>query len=183
MKKIVIFSILSILFLLSCTDQEKTRCPIFIETEAKDYANYYINIIEGMVPEMDTINLYSKAKNPLARLTSLDDALLEKIEVIWKRVDGGTINPKPFTLYWTVTIPAGGTATLNNVPLMRAEQLLEMPFLQLLPENGGIDKETGNNFIICEGQIYFYCRTVQGCDIVAGPMNVTFEFYYYGGGK
>lgn len=182
MKKIIIFAVFSIFLLASCTDKEKDPCPIFINPEAKDYENYLIDLTQGVVPTMKTINLYSEAKNPSASLSSLDDAQLDYMVTYWKREDGGTIAPKPFTLHWSIVIPAGGSATLNNVPLMASEQLLEMPFLQLLPENGGRDPETGNLVIVCRADTYFYCHTVQGCDIVAGPMHTTFEFYY-GGAK
>lgn len=182
MKKIIVFALFSILILISCTDTEKDRCPIFINPEAKDYANYLIDVAGSFVPTMKTINLYSKPKNPSAPLSNLSDAQLDKMVTYWKRIDGGTIAPKEFTLHWTVVIPAGGSATLNNVPLMANEQLLEMPFLQLFPENGGRDPETGNLVIVCQAETYFYCHTVQGCDIIAGPMYTTFEFYY-GGAK
>lgn len=179
MKKMILFSLFLVL-LTGCTDQEKDRCPVYLEIEAKDYTNYYINITEGIVPTMDTINIYNKLKNPEGESSSLNDVILDKIVTYWERIDGGTIEPKPFTLAWTVLIPSGGSATLNGVPLMGNEQLLEMPFLQLLPENGGRDEETGNSVIICSGKSYFYAHTVQGCEIIEGPMNTTFEFYYGG---
>lgn len=182
MKKIIILILFSILMLVSCTDKEKDPCPVFINPEAKDYANYLIDIAGGTPPTMKTINLYSESKNPEASLSSLDDVQLDKIVTYWERIDGGTISPKPFTLHWTIVVPAGGSATLSNVPLMADEQLIEMPFLQLFPENGGRDSETGNMVIVCRGKSYFYCHTVQGCDIIAGPMYTTFEFYY-GGAK
>ena len=183
MKKFIIFTLFSILLIMvSCTDQEKDPCPVYIDPEAKDYANYAIDITSLVPPTMKTINLYSKKKNPSSTLSSLDDTKLDKMVTYWERIDGGTIAPKPFELHWTVLIPAGGQATLNNVPLMADEQLLEMPFTQLLPENGGRDPETGNMIIVCRAKTYFYCHTVQGCDIVAGPMYTTFEFYY-GGAK
>lgn len=182
MKRIIIIALFSILLLVSCTDKEKDPCPVYIEPEAKEYENYLVDISQGVPPMIKTINLYSESKNPNATLSSLDDAKLDKMVTYWKRIDGGTIAPKPFTLNWTVVIPAGGNATLNNVPLMASEQLLEMPFIQLLPQNGGRDPETGNLVIICRGETYFYCHTVQGCDMIVGPMYTTFEFYY-GGAK
>lgn len=182
MKKIIVFAVFSILILTSCTDKEKDPCPIFINPEAKEYANYLIDVGGGDVPTMDKIILYSEGKNPNASLSNLNDAQLDKMVTYWERIDGGTIAPKPFALHWSVVIPAGGSATLNDVPLMSSEQLYEMPFLQLFPENGGIDPETGNLVIVCRAKTYFYCHTVQGCDIIAGPMYTTFEFYY-GGAK
>lgn len=182
MKKVIIFALFSILILTSCTDKEKDPCPISINPEAKDYENYLIDVAGGTVPTMKTINLYSEGKNPSASLSNLNDAQLDKIVTYWERIDGGTIAPKPFTLHWSLVIPAGGSATLNNVPLMANEQLSEMPFLQLLPENGGRDPETGNLIIVCRAKTYFYCHTVQGCDIKPIPMYTTFEFYY-GGAK
>lgn len=182
MKKIIIFALFSIFLLTSCTDKEKDPCPIFINPEAKDYANYLIDVAGGVVPTIKTINLYSEGKNPDASLSNLNDAQLDKMVTYWERIDGGTITPKPFTLHWSVVIPAGGSSTLNDVPLMASEQLSEMPFLQLFPENGGRDPETGNLVIVCRAKTYFYSHTVQGCDIVSSPMYTTFEFYY-GGAK
>ncbi len=182
MKRFLFLFLFLLLLIPSCTDQEKTRCPVYIEVEAKDYENYMVDISLGIPPTMKTVNLYSRAKNPYADLSSLSDVEIHKIVSVWKRTDGGTVNPRTFTQTWTTLLPAGGRVTLNGLNLMSAEQLYEMPFTQLLPENGGVDRETGNKVIIVDAETKFYGKTVQGCDIESEPMYTTFEFYYGGGG-
>ncbi len=183
MKRFLSLLLFLLLFIPSCTDQEKKPCPVYIEVEAKEYENYMVDISLGIPPIMKTVNLYSRPKNPFADLSSLSDIHIHKIETVWRRKDGGTINPKTFTQAWTTLLPAGGNVTLNGLNLMSAEQLYEMPFTQLLPENGGVDKETGNKVIIVDAETIFYGRTVQGCDIESELMRTTFEFYYGGGGE
>ena len=183
MRKSIVFVLLTLLaVLLSCTDQEKTDCDVALELEGKDYENHYVDISTGIPPTMKTFIINSIAKNPDAELSELQDIEVSYFYAEWVRSDGGTVNPQDYRLGWTVLVPAGGTSTCSNVPFMRAEQLLAPPFIDLLPENGGRDSETGATSIRCDAHIKVYGRTVNGCDVVSQEAILTFEFYY-GGGK
>ena len=56
----------------------------------------------------------------------------------------------------------GGTATLTNFPVLPASALQASPFDQLLPFNGGIDRETGKTEIQMSYTMTFFGHTVSG---------------------
>jgi hypothetical protein len=183
MRKPFVFVLLTLLaVVLSCTDQEKTRCDIALELEGKDYENHWVDIALGIPPTMKTFIIHSIPKNPGAVLSSLQDVEVSYFYADWVRSDGGTIPPKDYRLGWTVLVPAGGSATCTGIPFMRLGQLVEPPFIDLLPENGGRDSETGATTIRCDAHIKVYGRTMNGCDVVSHEAILTYEFYY-GGGK
>jgi hypothetical protein len=59
-------------------------------------------------------------------------------------------------------IPSGGTATLSNFPVLPASAIQAPPFDQLLPFNGGFDRETGKTEIDTSFQISFFGHTASG---------------------
>jgi len=182
MRKPIVFALLTFLaVLLSCTDQEKTRCDIALELEGKDYENHWVDVSYGLPPTMKTFNVISIPKNPGASLSDLQDVEVSYFYAAWVRADGGTVRPKDYRLAWTLIVPAGGTATCSGIPFMSTAQLLEPPFSALFPENGGRDPETGASTIRCDAHIKVYGRTVNGCDIVSQEALLTYEFYYGGG--
>ena len=182
MKKVVLLTVLSaILILLGCTDQEGTKCDVMLQVELKEVGDGYLDISLGAPPNFKTIIITSVPKNPEAILGSLQDVEVTKIVAKWTRADGGTITPKPYTLLWTTVVPAGGNSTLTGTPVMGLEQLTEMPFKQLLPENGGRDQETGLSIITCNVEITVYGRTLNGCDIESQHASCTFQFFCSGG--
>jgi hypothetical protein len=61
-----------------------------------------------------------------------------------------------------VVVPVDGTATLENFPVLPASAIQESPFDQLLPFNGGIDRETGRDEISTTFDITFFGHTVSG---------------------
>ena len=78
------------------------------------------------------------------------------------RTDGGTLVPPPQTFGCGVLVPSGGDRTLTNFPVLYASALQRTPFDQLLPFNGGIDRETGRTEIDTAFDITFFGRTVSG---------------------
>jgi hypothetical protein len=182
MRKILVFTLCAVvLILLGCTDQEKTRCDVILELELEEIQAPYVDISLGAPPAFSTMNVLSIPKNPSALLSDNQDVEVDAIVSKWSRADGGSITPKDFILHWTVVVPAGGSANLSGPPAMAVEQLMEMPFIQLLPENGGRDMETGNSFIICTVEVTVYGHTLNGCDIESQHATCTFQFYYGGG--
>jgi len=181
MRKILVFTLFTvILILLGCTDQEKTRCDVMLEVELKDMDSY-INLALGLPPAFTTMNVNSYPKNPNAALSDNQNVEVDAIVTRWSRADGGTITPKDFVLKWFIVIPAGGSAKLEGAYAMAWEQLYDMPFSQLLPENGGVDSETGNTIIVCTAEVTIYGHTLNGCDIASEHATATFQFYYSGG--
>jgi hypothetical protein len=61
-----------------------------------------------------------------------------------------------------VIVPSGGTATLNNFPILDQSDIQQSPFDQLLPFNGGVDRETGRNSIQMTFDMTFFGKTASG---------------------
>jgi hypothetical protein len=61
-----------------------------------------------------------------------------------------------------VVVPSDGQTTLSNFPVLYAPAVQQSPFDQLLPFNGGIDRETGRDEIDTTFDITFYGNTVSG---------------------
>ncbi len=135
------------------------------------------NVGSGAPLQLDTTDLRSVLKNPGAGSSSFLDTRLDDYIVEWKRIDGGTKVPDPETFAGNVLIPAGGTSTLSNYPYMSRTALIRAPLDQLLPFNGGIDRETGRNEIRCQATVTYRGRTLSG-QPVRGVGNFGMTFLY-----
>ena len=70
-------------------------------------------------------------------------------------------------------MPAGGTATLTNLPFFTNNQLLSLPLSDLT--NFGRDTETGSAIIVLEVTYRFFGRTVSGDDVASQTASFTLE--------
>jgi len=120
------------------------------------------NVGSGLPLQLDTTEIRSNLKNPSGGSSSFLDTRLEDYYVEWERIDGGTKAPGPELFVGNVLIPAGGTSTLTNYEYMTRSALLMTPLDQLLPFNGGIDRETGKSEIRCRAKVTYRGRTLSG---------------------
>ena len=105
----------------------------------------------------------SHRKNPdSVDSIGFSDVQLNSYTVTYTRTDGGTMVPPMQSFGCGVLVPHDGTSTLENFPVLYASALEETPFDQLLPFNGGIDRETGKNEIDTSFHITFYGTTASG---------------------
>ena len=179
MRKMLLIPLIGVLFLTaSCTDREKTPCDVVLLVEWTGTVQIYYNVAAGVPPTIATFNLYNKLKNPSGTPSSLDDVQTSHYHVKWTRSDGGTAAPQAFDQALSVRIPAGASTTVNNLPLMLISQMSELPLINLLPENGGLDPETGKNTIVCTSETQFFGRTSNGCDLSSDKLNLYITFYY-----
>ncbi|MFN2387089.1 MAG: hypothetical protein ABR576_12550 [Thermoanaerobaculia bacterium] len=112
---------------------------------------------------IETIELESRLKNPSQTdPTGFATVQIANYRVEFRRLDGGTRVPPTQNFSAAVTVEAGGTATLNGFPIMTAAAMTGTPFDQLLPFNGGIDRETGRNLIQIQYLLTFFGTTVSG---------------------
>lgn len=131
----------------------------------------------GAPLQIETVNLRSVLKNPGAGSSSFLDTRLDDYLVEWKRIDGGTKAPAAETFGGNVLVPAGGTSKLLNYEFMTRSALLSAPLDQLLPFNGGLDRETGRSEIRCQATVTFRGRTLSG-QPVQGVGNFGMTFLY-----
>jgi hypothetical protein len=147
----------------ACTNKQgETEAPVFI-TVSMDLQPGFINIANVAPVQIDTINLRSALKDPTAVDTrGFADTEITSYRVAFHRTDGGTLVPPAQVFGAGVVVPVNGTATLENFPVLYAPALQQTPFDQLLPFNGGIDRETGRDEIDMSFDITFYGSTVSG---------------------
>ncbi|NJL27964.1 MAG: hypothetical protein HC897_08720 [Thermoanaerobaculia bacterium] len=125
---------------------------------------------------IETITVNSIVAQPGGATSSLMDVEVESYEVTYQRVDNGTRVPPAFVNNILSTVPVGGTLTLTNYPVMTVDQLRNPPLSDLLFENGGFDKETGNTNIKLNLTIRFFGRTLSGREVSSVPRAQTIEF-------
>ena len=147
----------------ACTNKEgESEAPVFI-TVSLELQPGFIDVGAPAPVQIQTIELESHLKNP----TQTDpqgfaDTQISSYTVRFRRTDGGTRVPPTKTYGAGILVPSGGQATLNNFPVMDASDLLLSPFDQLLPFNGGVDRETGRTEIGMTFDLTFFGTTASG---------------------
>ncbi len=146
-----------------CTNKEgQSEAPVFI-TVSMDLQPGFINVGVPAPVQIQTITLNSSLKNPDASdPQGFANTQINSYTVTYTRTDGGTLVPPPQTFGAGILVPSGGQATLSNFPVLYASALQQSPFDQLLPFNGGIDRETGKDEIDTKFNITFFGNTVSG---------------------
>ncbi len=156
-------ALLALGLLGGCTNkQSETEAPVFI-TVNLPLQPLIINVTSTSPVQIQTINLQSRLKNA----TQTDPQHFADVQISFYtakffRRDGGTRVPPIQQFAAAVLLPSGGAATLNNFPIMSASAIQQSPFDQLLPFNGGIDRETGLNEIHIFYDLTFFGQTVSG---------------------
>jgi hypothetical protein len=146
-----------------CTNpQGESEAPVFITVDLQQQP--LLIDVENPVPlQIPSIELASELKDPDATdPQGFADTQIGEYTVTFFRLDGGTIVPPMQTFAAAVVVPSGGTATLENFPIMTGASIQQSPFDQLLPFNGGIDRETGLNEIHMGYRLTFFGLTVSG---------------------
>lgn len=160
----------------SSNTQGDDASPVYLSVSYSELPEAW-NVGSGLPLQFDTTELRSVLKNPAAGSSSFLDTRLEDYVVEWQRLDGGTKVPGPEVFGGNVLIPAGGQSTLSNYPYMTRSALLLPPLDQLLPFNGGIDRETGRSEIRCRATVTYRGRTLSGQPVRGvGTFGMTFLY-------
>ena len=165
MKKIFVplALVVAVAFASGCTNpQGETEAPVFITVNI-EFQPGFINVANAAPVQIDTITLNSELKDPLASdPQGFGDTQVNSYRVTYTRTDGGTLVPPAQEFGAGIVVPSGGEATLNNFPVLYATAVQQSPFDQLLPFNGGIDRQTGRDEIDTRFNLTFYGTTVSG---------------------
>lgn len=147
----------------ACTNKQgETESPVFI-TVSIDQQPGFIDVGTIAPVQIKTITLASRLKNPGSPdPAGFADTQINSYTVSFHRTDGGTLVPPVQTFGAGVLVPSGGSSTLSNFPVLAASAIQGSPFDQLLPFNGGIDRETGRAEIDLAFDITFFGTTVSG---------------------
>ena len=123
----------------------------------------FVNVGAVAPIQIQTMVLTSHLKNPGATdPQGFATTIVTSYTVHFRRTDGGTVVPPDKTFGAGITVPTGGNATLSNFPILDASDIQRSPFDQLLPFNGGIDRETRSNEIQMTFEITFFGHTASG---------------------
>jgi hypothetical protein len=147
----------------ACTNKEgQSESPVTV-TVTLPLQPLQKSVSDGTPLQIQTITLASHLKDPTATDPQhFADVQVNTYTVSFSRRDGGTRVPPTEQFSAALLLPSGGTATLNNYPIMSAATLQRSPFDQLLPFNGGVDRETGLSEIHIFYSITFFGTTVSG---------------------
>jgi hypothetical protein len=162
-KVLIVAAVLLITAAPGCTNKEgESEAPVSI-TVSLDLQPGFVDVSTPAPVQISSIVLTSHLKNP----TQTDpqgfaDTQVNSYTVRFRRTDGGTRVPSVKTFGAGILVPSGGSATLSNFPILEASDLQQSPFDQLLPFNGGVDRETGRNSIQMTFDITFFGQTVSG---------------------
>jgi hypothetical protein len=147
----------------ACTNKQgETEAPVFITTDIQLQPGF-VNVGTVAPIQINTMVLTSHLKNPTATdPQGFATVSITSYTVHFRRTDGGTVVPPDKTFGTGVTVAPGGTATLSNFPILVAGDIQLSPFDQLLPFNGGIDRETRRDEIQMAFDINFFGHTASG---------------------
>src|SRR5262245_39714930 len=158
-----------------CTNKQgETEAPVYLTANLVLQPGF-INVGVSAPVQIQTITVTSHFKNPAAADPQGFAAVtLESYSVHFRRTDGGSRVPPDQTFPVGVLVPSGGSSTLANFPVLPASAVQQSPFDQLLPFNGGFDRETGKDEIDIAFDLTFFGHTVSGLRVqsetVPGPL-------------
>jgi hypothetical protein len=164
MKKILIAAVLlAVSAGPACTNKQgETEAPVFITVNIQLQPGF-VDVGTPAPVQIQTMILSSHLKNNQATdPQGFATTQVNTYIVHFRRTDGGTRVPPDQTFGCGVTVEAGGTSTLSNFPVLPVSAIQGPPFDQLLPFNGGIDRETGKTEIQMAFDITFFGTTASG---------------------
>ncbi len=133
------------------------------------------NAESGGILQMGEIIIENIPKDPTGVTSDLMNVEIQSYEISFTRADTGTRVPTPFVRGLFGVVPVGGTATFENLPIMGAEQLTNIPLSDL--EDFGRDTETGGETILLNFRMRFFGRTLSGDAVETAPAFFTVEFF------
>ena len=120
---------------------------------------------------LNTGGIVSVEQITLSNIPKVDDTgnlntvSIESYEVGFSRADGGSRLPGTVVRGIFGTVAVGGTIDFANLPILMADQLTTQPLSDLLPNNGGVDSETGSDQTVLELRLRFFGRTLGGVPV------------------
>lgn len=106
------------------------------------------------------------------------DVRITAYRVSYIRTDGGTLVPQPFTVSSGQVIPSGSAnVPLDNFQAFQPGALSQAPFAALLPNNGGVDPQTGRRNVGMDVRVEVFGETLSGQNVYATTrFPVTFTY-------
>jgi hypothetical protein len=127
------------------------------------------------------INMEARLKN-FNNGSNLNDVKISSYRVSYVRTDGGKVVPPSFVRSMsTLLTVGGGIQSLSNFIVFDASAFTQAPFPALLPQNGGVDPETGKRTVQMDVIVEVFGQTLAGED-VSGNTRFPLTFCFNCGG-
>ncbi|MEW5878707.1 MAG: hypothetical protein AB1751_11660 [Acidobacteriota bacterium] len=178
-KKLSIVLLGGVAFLGGCAAGNHSadeEAPVILTVDVRQGVPEW-NIANRRDVTIPQLEIKSQPKAPDTDLGPQDDVILTEWVVTPERADGGTVASPVWRRWRTVTVPANGTATLNDFPIFPVEYFDQQPLVQLYPQNGGFDRETGKTNVRQRLNVVIYGKTVAGRRVTA-RFDYTVNFFY-----
>ena len=165
----------------ACTNKQgETEAPVFITVDMAQQGGF-VNVGVIAPVQVPTMTLTSRLKNPTqSDPQGFANFICESYTVHYKRTDGGTRVPADQTFGCGIVVPSSGNSTLSNFPVLAASAVQQSPFDQLLPFNGGFDRETGKAEIDTAFEVSFFGHTVSGQRVQSETATGILIFHFTG---
>ncbi len=163
--------------LLGCNQRtDKDKGNVILTIESFDGLPIRVSVNATDLVQVEEINLSNIPKDPNGTVSSLMDIELRSFEVTYTRADRGTRKPPARVKGFFGNVPVGGDDQINNLDVLGLDQLRNPPLSDLLFENGGFDKETGDQAIQLNVSLRFFGRTLAGDTVASNTATFGIEF-------
>lgn len=160
--------------MVACSEINEEDAPVELIATIVDQ----VQVVDLLSPpaSLGTIELRNIVKRDDVSSDRFLDVQLQSYRVSYVRTDGGKTVPQGFVRSTSGLIPADGAATeLNSFLAFEVGAVSQAPFAALLPQNGGIDPETGLRSVTMDIIIDIYGETLSGENVSArARMPLTF---------
>ena len=195
MKKVTLVAGCVLLMLVagSCNDINKQEAPVSLVASTTQHLHLLdlagdppgSNKCQGNVAEIKLTNVVVQPPlanpNPNVSGAELNQIKVDRYEVSYQRIDGGHLVPAPFVRSTSIVLAEGGSSDATSFVGFDLNALNQAPFAALLPQNGGVDPETGKPIITMDLTFTFFGQTLAGSR-VTGNTHITLDFCYACGG-
>lgn len=171
---------LAALLVMSCSgDLADNAAPVeLVVTHSQNLS--HLDLAPNDDPDCDeqigTITMQVFAKRPDTNTGTLTQVRVNRYRVSYRRTDGGTRVPASFVRSIDTLIGVGESQG-SNFTVLQSDALNQAPFASLLPQNGGVDAETGRSIVRLEVILEVYGETLAG-DNVYDSTAFPLEFCY-----
>ncbi len=179
-------------FALGCNEINKSSSPVMLVLSTAQ--NLQTIDLNGNAPGSTACNQTLGTVSMEARLLQdpnniklptdnrFNDVRVTSYRVSYVRTDGGRLVPASFVRSISTTLTAGaGSQNLTNFLAFDTNAFNQAPFVALLPQNGGRDPETGQNFIKMDVILEVFGETLAGSK-VSGSTRIPLNFCFNCGG-
>ncbi|HVR98904.1 MAG TPA: hypothetical protein VMW27_19955 [Thermoanaerobaculia bacterium] len=169
----VLFLFVLVFALAGCRDRtDRSEGTVLLSVTDFDGLPVQVSATDGPF-SVEEIELRNIPKEPGGVTSDLMSIELRGYEIVYRRRDTGTRQPPSMFQSLFSIVPVNGTTTLENVPILLSDQVLNPPLSDL--RDFGVDRETGSQVVVLDVRMRFFGRTLSGDDIASDPAVFTIE--------